>query len=143
MFNPLFIHLLSMNTATGDNNKNQIRTYLSTRTIEARQTQPHDNQKYASFHVVAIMTLFLVTTRHLSRSITPIARAFTTTPLLQGRIGGGRDKDPRIKITLEQLRMAARGRGRGVPICHEQQEKIMNALEAAKYEVSCCFRSYC
>ena len=34
--------------------------------------------------------------------------------------------------------MAARGRGRGVPICHEQQEKIMNALEAAKYEVRAC-----
>ena len=85
------------------------------------------------------MALFLLTTRNLSRPITPVTRAFTTTPLLQGRLGGGRDKDPRIKITLEQLRMAARGRGRGVPICHEQQEKIMNALEAAKYEVSFCY----
>jgi hypothetical protein len=35
--------------------------------------------------------------------------------------------------------MAARGRGRGVPICHEQQEKIMNSLEAAKYEVCILF----
>ena len=45
------------------------------------------------------------------------------------------DRDPRIKITLEQLRMAARGSGRRAPICHEQQEKVMNALEAANYEV--------
>ncbi|KAL7513603.1 hypothetical protein ACHAXN_010875 [Cyclotella atomus] len=84
------------------------------------------------------MSIFLSTTRYLSRPINSLhfTRAFTTTPSLQ-RIGGARDRDPRIKITLEQLRMAARTRGRGVPICHEQQEKIMNALEAAKYEV--CF----
>ena len=47
------------------------------------------------------------------------------------------DRDPRIKITLEQLRMAARGSGRRAPICHDQQEKVMNALEAANYEVKC------
>ena len=45
------------------------------------------------------------------------------------------DRDPKIKITLEQLRMAARGSGRRAPICHDQQEKVMNALEAANYEV--------
>ena len=32
--------------------------------------------------------------------------------------------------------MAARTQGRRLPICHEQQEKVMNSLEAAKYEVS-------
>jgi hypothetical protein len=47
------------------------------------------------------------------------------------------DRDPKIKITLEQLRMAARGSGRRAPICHEQQEKVMNSLEAANYEVGC------
>ena len=31
--------------------------------------------------------------------------------------------------------MAARGSGRRAPICHDQQEKVMNALEAANYEV--------
>jgi hypothetical protein len=45
------------------------------------------------------------------------------------------ERNPKIGITLEQLRMAARGQGRRLPICHEQQEKVMNALEAAKYEV--------
>lgn len=82
------------------------------------------------------MSVFLSPARHLTR---PITRAYTSTALLQGRLGGSRDKDSRIKITLQQLRMAARGRGRGVPICHEQQEKIMNALEAAKYEVCVVF----
>lgn len=83
------------------------------------------------------MSFLLSTSRHVLRPfhVLPVTRAFTTTPILQKRIGGGRERDPRIKITLEQLRMAARTRGRGVPICHEQQEKIMNALEAAKYEV--------
>ena len=81
------------------------------------------------------MSIFLSPARQLTR---PITRAYSTTAFLQGRLGGTRDKDPRIKITLQQLRMAARGRGRGVPICHEQQEKIMNALEAAKYEVRAC-----
>ena len=85
------------------------------------------------------MSILLSTTKYISRINTlPITRAFTTTPALQ-RIGGARDRDPKIKITLEQLRMAARGRGRGVPICHDQQEKIMNALEAAKFEVCICF----
>ncbi|KAL3811531.1 hypothetical protein ACHAXA_010307 [Cyclostephanos tholiformis] len=44
------------------------------------------------------------------------------------------ERNPKIGITLEQLRMAARGQGRRLPICHEQQEKVMNSLEAAKYE---------
>lgn len=47
-----------------------------------------------------------------------------------------KDRDPNIKITLEQLRMAARGSGRRAPICHDEQEKVMNSLEAANYEVS-------
>ena len=33
--------------------------------------------------------------------------------------------------------MAARGSGRRAPICHDQQEKVMNSLEAANYEVGC------
>ncbi|KAL7554900.1 hypothetical protein ACHAWF_018448 [Thalassiosira exigua] len=43
-------------------------------------------------------------------------------------------RNPKIGITLQQLRMAARGQGRRLPICHAEQEKIMNALEAANYE---------
>ena len=31
--------------------------------------------------------------------------------------------------------MAARGTGRRLPICHDEMEKVMNSLEAAKYEV--------
>ena len=38
--------------------------------------------------------------------------------------------------------MAARGTGRKVPICHDEQEKVMNALEAAKYEVCVCLCAY-
>mmetsp|Transcript_7447 Transcript_7447/g.18479 ORF Transcript_7447/g.18479 Transcript_7447/m.18479 type:complete len:166 (+) Transcript_7447:126-623(+) len=44
------------------------------------------------------------------------------------------ERNPKIGITLEQLRMASRRRGRRVPICHDEQEKVMNSLEAAKYE---------
>ena len=86
------------------------------------------------------MSLFASTAKCISRINTlAITRSYTATPALQ-RYGGGRDRDSKIKITLEQLRMARRGRGRGVPICHEQQEKIMNALEAANYEV--CLYDY-
>ncbi|KAL7490101.1 hypothetical protein ACHAW6_015829 [Cyclotella cf. meneghiniana] len=88
------------------------------------------------------MSLLLSSSRALSRNIThqnitySVLRSFTTTIPLQQKIGGSNnlDRNPKIKITLEQLRMAARGKGRNAPICHEQQEKIMNALEAAKYE---------
>jgi len=57
------------------------------------------------------------------------ANFHTSTPLQRGG-----SKNPKIGITLEQLRMAARGQGRRLPICHAEQEKVMNALEAAKYE---------
>mmetsp|Transcript_16854 Transcript_16854/g.23781 ORF Transcript_16854/g.23781 Transcript_16854/m.23781 type:complete len:139 (+) Transcript_16854:182-598(+) len=51
-----------------------------------------------------------------------------------------KDRDPNIKITLEQLRMAARGSGRRAPICHDEQEKVMNSLEAANYENSLIYK---
>mmetsp|Transcript_6241 Transcript_6241/g.9384 ORF Transcript_6241/g.9384 Transcript_6241/m.9384 type:complete len:143 (+) Transcript_6241:241-669(+) len=57
------------------------------------------------------------------------ANFHTSAPLQRGGF-----KNPKIGITLEQLRMAARGQGRRLPICHAEQEKVMNALEAAKYE---------
>lgn len=44
------------------------------------------------------------------------------------------ERNKKIGITLEQLRMAARGQGRRLPICHEEMERVMNSLEAAKYE---------
>lgn len=98
---------------------------------------------------ITTMSLLLSSSRALSRNIThqnitySVLRSFTTTTPLQQRIGGSNnlDRNPKIKITLEQLRMAARGKGRSAPICHEQQEKIMNALEAAKFEV-CVFRMF-
>ena len=49
-------------------------------------------------------------------------------------------RNQKIGITLEQLRMAARGHGRRLPICHAEQEKVMNALEAAKYENSAIYK---
>lgn len=62
----------------------------------------------------------------------PSSKLFHTSTIVQRP---REDRDPKIKITLEQLRMAARGSGRRAPICHDQQEKVMNALEAANYEV--------
>lgn len=62
----------------------------------------------------------------------PSSKMFHTSTIVQRP---REDRDPKIKITLEQLRMAARGSGRRAPICHDQQEKVMNALEAANYEV--------
>ncbi|KAL7535117.1 hypothetical protein ACHAXR_006283 [Thalassiosira sp. AJA248-18] len=50
------------------------------------------------------------------------------------------ERNPKIGITLEQLRMAARGQGRRLPICHAEQEKVMNSLEAAKYENSAIYK---
>ena len=60
--------------------------------------------------------------------------SFHTSAALQR--SGWKERNPKIGITLEQLRMAARGEKRRLPICHAEQEKVMNALEAAKYEVS-------
>ena len=65
---------------------------------------------------------------------------FHTTTTLQ-RPGYKPPRNPKIGITLEQLRMAARGSGRRLPICHDEMEKVMNSLEAAKYEV-CLFVVY-
>jgi len=64
-------------------------------------------------------------------------RYYHTSPPLH-RPGYKPERNPKIRISLEQLRMAARTQGRRLPICHEQQEKVMNSLEAAKYEVSMC-----
>ncbi|KAL3790868.1 hypothetical protein HJC23_004498 [Cyclotella cryptica] len=98
---------------------------------------------------MAIMSFLLSSSRALSRNITHqnmtnfSLRSFTTTTPLQKRIGGSHtERNPKIKITLEQLRMAARGSGRYAPICHEQQEKVMNALEAAKFEVCISYVGY-
>merc|ERR1712238_158157 len=64
-------------------------------------------------------------------STTATAQFHTSPPL---RRGFKPDRNPKIGITLEQLRMASRRRGSRLPICHAEQEKVMNALEAAKYE---------
>ena len=63
----------------------------------------------------------------------------TSTPLHRG---WKPPRNPKIGITLEQLRMAARGSGNRLPICHAEQEKVMNSLEAAKYEVCLCLFIY-
>ena len=74
-------------------------------------------------------------------SITSKSNYYHTSTPLQ-RSGWKPPRNPKISITLEQLRMAARGTGRRVPICHDEQEKVMNALEAAKYEVCVCLCAY-
>ena len=74
-------------------------------------------------------------------SITSKSHCYHTSTPLQ-RPGWKPPRNPKISITLEQLRMAARGTGRRVPICHDEQEKVMNALEAAKYEVCVCLCAY-
>lgn len=40
----------------------------------------------------------------------------------------------RIKITLDQLRIAAKKPRRGTPMCHDETMKILNALEASNFE---------
>lgn len=40
-----------------------------------------------------------------------------------------------IKITLQQLRIAAKKPRRGTPVCHDESMKVMNALEASNYEI--------
>ncbi|KAL7497636.1 hypothetical protein ACHAWT_009179 [Skeletonema menzelii] len=73
-----------------------------------------------------------------SQTITqPSPKLFHTSAIVQRP---RKDRDPNIKITLEQLRMAARGSGRRAPICHDQQEKVMNSLEAANYENSLIYK---
>lgn len=42
----------------------------------------------------------------------------------------------KIKITLEQLRIAAKKPRRGTPICHDETMKVLNALEASNYEAA-------
>mmetsp|Transcript_27740 Transcript_27740/g.34298 ORF Transcript_27740/g.34298 Transcript_27740/m.34298 type:complete len:89 (+) Transcript_27740:104-370(+) len=42
----------------------------------------------------------------------------------------------KIRITLEQLRIAAKKPKRGTPVCHNETMKILNALEASNYEVA-------
>ena len=79
-----------------------------------------------------------VTSLLSSQTITqPSLKLFHTSTIVQRP---RKDRDPNIKITLEQLRMAARGSGRRAPICHEQQEKVMNSLEAANYENSLIYK---
>ena len=90
---------------------------------------PHQHSlRTLSPHVPSITSLLS------SQTITqPSPKFFHTSSIVQRR--PREDRDPKIKITLEQLRMAARGSGRRAPICHDQQEKVMNSLEAANYEV--------
>lgn len=42
----------------------------------------------------------------------------------------------KIKITLEQLRIAAKKPRLGTPICHDETMKVLNALEASNYEAA-------
>jgi len=101
-----------------------------------------------------ISTRLLLNRRHIAAAslpaISPLAAKLASPSLISGdasnfhtstslqRPGWKPERNPKIGITLEQLRMAARGNRRRLPICHEEQEKVMNALEAAKYEV--CLR---
>eukprot|EP00569_Conticribra_weissflogii_P001689 CAMPEP_0171351766 /NCGR_PEP_ID=MMETSP0878-20121228/39921_1 /TAXON_ID=67004 /ORGANISM="Thalassiosira weissflogii, Strain CCMP1336" /LENGTH=128 /DNA_ID=CAMNT_0011857175 /DNA_START=169 /DNA_END=555 /DNA_ORIENTATION=+ len=80
-------------------------------------------------------------TRSISPAIALITSTFPALPLFNRRfISNDRPINPKIKITLEQLRMAARGAGRRLPICHDEHMKVMNALEAAKYENAAIYK---
>jgi hypothetical protein len=41
-----------------------------------------------------------------------------------------------VRITLQQLRIAAKKPRRGVPVCHDETMKILNALETSNYEIA-------
>ena len=92
-----------------------------------------NSKKYLSTNTALSPHLPSITPPLSSQAITQASSKFFHTSTIVQR--PREDRDPKIKITLEQLRMAARGSGRRAPICHDQQEKVMNALEAANYEV--------
>ncbi len=92
--------------------------------VATKLTSHQRNLRTLSAHLPSITS---------SQTITQSPNFFHTSAIVQR---ARQDRDPNIKITLEQLRMAARGSGRRAPICHDEQEKVMNSLEAANYEVS-------
>ena len=94
--------------------------------VATKLTSHHRNLRTLSLHLPSISSS--------AQTITQASPNFFHTSAIVQR--PRKDRDPNIKITLEQLRMAARGSGRRAPICHDQQEKVMNSLEAANYEVS-------
>ncbi|KAL9180439.1 hypothetical protein ACHAXT_008409 [Thalassiosira profunda] len=94
-------------------------------------------------HLAAVARPNLCSLVDAIQSPAPIGNSngFHTSAALHRRPGGGwKERNPKIGITLEQLRMAARGNKRRLPICHAEQEKVMNALEAAKYENSAIYK---
>lgn len=109
----------------------RMMSFLTTRLL------PHRRHLHA-----ATIPVFSTKTSQISSptlSTTTAKSNFHTSAALL-RPGYKPERNPKIGITLQQLRMAARGQGTGLPICHEQQEKVMNSLEAAKYEVCVVFR---
>mmetsp|Transcript_21945 Transcript_21945/g.32048 ORF Transcript_21945/g.32048 Transcript_21945/m.32048 type:complete len:85 (+) Transcript_21945:139-393(+) len=42
----------------------------------------------------------------------------------------------KIRISLEQLRIAAKKPRRGTPMCHDETMRVLNALEASDYEIA-------
>mmetsp|Transcript_11435 Transcript_11435/g.16862 ORF Transcript_11435/g.16862 Transcript_11435/m.16862 type:complete len:89 (+) Transcript_11435:173-439(+) len=42
----------------------------------------------------------------------------------------------RIRITLDQLRIAAKKPRRGNPVCHDESMKVLDALQASNYETA-------
>lgn len=121
----------TLTAATGRLTK-RIMSFLMTRLL------PH--RLHAATTSIFSTATAAVTSPTLSPT-TAKANFHTSAALL--RPGYKPERNPKIGITLEQLRMAARGQGRRLPICHEQQEKVMNSLEAAKYEVCVVCVSWC
>ena len=109
----------------------RMMSFLTTRLL------PHRRHLHA-----ATIPVFSTKTSQISSPtlLTTTAKSNFHTSAALLRPGYKPERNPKIGITLQQLRMAARGQGTGLPICHEQQEKVMNSLEAAKYEVCVVFR---
>mmetsp|Transcript_4554 Transcript_4554/g.4314 ORF Transcript_4554/g.4314 Transcript_4554/m.4314 type:complete len:98 (+) Transcript_4554:70-363(+) len=42
----------------------------------------------------------------------------------------------RISITLEQLRIARKKPRKGLPVCHDETMRVLNALQAANFEAA-------
>ena len=94
---------------------------------------PHS--RHLSAAAFPALSPLITTITPQSLTLTNARANFHTSTPLQRPGSGKADRNPKIGITLEQLRMASRGQGRRLPICHAEQEKVMNSLEAAKYEV--------
>lgn len=110
----------------------KIEGMIPNRSVFASRVLPY-RRNLSAATIPALSTINTAIASPSVSSVNNVKSNFHTSIPLQ-RPGYKPERNPKIGITLEQLRMASRRQGRRVPICHDEQEKVMNSLEAAKYE---------